>query len=144
VLALIAAVGELIPMVGPILSAIPAILVAATVSPELALAVAGIYAVLQLIEGSVLVPLVMRNAIGISPFLILVSLLVGGAAGGLIGALVAVPIAAAIEIVLSRFQARDTPVVQDAAAIEPSEEAEAKDGDEAVIMARAVGGDPRP
>ena len=105
---------------GPLLGAIPAILVAATISPELALVVAGIYAVLQLVEGSVLVPIVMRNTIGISPFLVLVSLLIGGAAGGLVGALIAVPIAAAVEIVLSRLQARETPVVQDPAGIEPS------------------------
>ncbi|HEX5149127.1 MAG TPA: AI-2E family transporter [Candidatus Limnocylindrales bacterium] len=143
ILGLIAAIAEAIPIIGPLLGAIPAILVAATISPELALVVAGVYAVLQLIEGSVLVPVVMRNAIGISPFLVLVSLLVGGAAGGLIGALIAVPVAAAIEIVLSRLQARETPVVQDASAIEPSEEAEATGGDSAAVVARAVGGDPR-
>ncbi len=117
-LGLIAAVAEAIPIVGPLLGAIPAILVAATVSPELALVVAGVYAVLQLIEGTILVPLVMRHAIGISPFLVLVSLLLGGAAGGLVGALIAVPMAASIEIVLARLQARDTPVAQDPAGIE--------------------------
>lgn len=117
-LGLIAAVAEAIPIVGPLIGAIPAILVAATISPELALTVAGVYAVLQFVEGSILVPQVMRNAIGISPFLILVSLLIGGAAGGLVGALIAVPIAAAFEIVLSRMQARETPVVQDSSSIE--------------------------
>ena len=76
-LGLIAALTEAIPIVGPLLGAIPAILVAATVSPELALVVALIYVVLQLIEGNVLVPLVMRNTIGISPLLVLFSLLVG-------------------------------------------------------------------
>ena len=55
-LGLIAALAEAIPIVGPLLGAIPAVLVAATVSPELALAVAGVYLVLQLIEGNVLVP----------------------------------------------------------------------------------------
>src|SRR5215212_3119270 len=59
-LALIAAFTEAIPIVGPLLGAIPAVLVAATVSPELAVVVAGVYIVIQLIEGSVLVPLVMR------------------------------------------------------------------------------------
>jgi predicted PurR-regulated permease PerM len=142
-LGLIAAIAEAIPIIGPLLGAIPAVLVAATISPELALAVAGIYAVLQLIEGSVLVPLVMRNAIGISPFLVMVSLLIGGAAGGLVGALVAVPIAAAIEIVLSRLQARETPVVQNPSAIEASEEAEAVAGEDATMVARAAAGDPR-
>ena len=138
-LGLIAAVAEAIPIIGPLLGAIPAILVAATVSPELALVVAGVYAVLQLVEGSVLVPLVMRHAIGISPFLVLVSLLVGGAAGGLIGALIAVPVAASIEIVLSRLQAREMPVAQDPAAIDTSEEPDDDAGEVATGLAR---GDP--
>lgn len=123
-LGVIAAITEAIPIVGPLLGAIPAILVAATVSPELALAVAGVYLVIQLIEGSVLVPLVMRNTVGISPLLVLLSLLIGAAVGGMVGAFLAVPIAAAVEIVLARLQARDTPVAQDPAAIgTPDEEA---------------------
>ena len=121
-LGLIAALTEAIPIVGPLLGAIPAVLVAATVSPELALVVALIYVVLQLIEGNVLVPIVMRNTIGISPLLVLFSLLVGAEVGGLLGAFLAVPIAASIEIVLSRLQAREKPVAQDPAAIETPDE----------------------
>ncbi len=117
-LALIAALTEAIPIVGPLLGAIPAILVAATVSPELALIVTAIYVVLQFVEGTVLVPMVMRNTIGISPLLVLVSLLIGSSAGGIVGAFLAVPIAAAFEIVGQRLQARDTPVAQDRAGID--------------------------
>ena len=117
-LGLIAAITEAIPIVGPLLGAIPAVLVASTVSPELALIVAGVYIVIQLIEGSVLVPLVMRNTIGISPLLVMLSLLIGAAAGGLLGALLAVPIVASAEIILSQLQAREKPVAQDPAAIE--------------------------
>ncbi len=117
-LGLIAAITEAIPIVGPLLGAIPAVLVASTVSPQLALIVAGVYVVIQLIEGSVLVPLVMRNTIGISPLLVMLSLLVGAAAGGLLGALLAVPIVASAEIILSQLQAREEPVAQDPAAIE--------------------------
>lgn len=125
-LALIAALTEAIPMVGPLLGAIPAVLVAATVSPELAVIVAIVYLVLQFLEGSVLVPMVMRNTVGISPLLVFVSLLVGGAVGGLLGAFLAVPIAASVEIVLSRLQARETRVAQDPASIESPDEAEAE------------------
>jgi predicted PurR-regulated permease PerM len=117
-LGLIAGVTEAIPIVGPLLGAIPAVLVAATVSPQLAVVVAIVYVVIQFIEGSVLVPLVMRNTIGISPLLVLLSLLIGAALGGLVGALIAVPIAASIEIVLSRLQAREQRVAQDPIAIE--------------------------
>lgn len=117
-LGLIAALSEAIPIVGPLIGAVPAILVAATVSPELAVVVAIIYIVLQVIEGAILVPLVMRHSVGISPLLILVSLLIGAAAGGVVGAFLAVPIAAAVEIILQRLQARDTPVAQDPGAVE--------------------------
>ena len=103
-LGLFAALAEAIPIVGPLIGAIPAVLVAATVSPQLALVVAGVYVVLQIIEGNVLVPLVMRNTIGISPFLVILSVLIGGAAGGFAGALLAVPIAAVGEILIEGFQ----------------------------------------
>jgi predicted PurR-regulated permease PerM len=123
-LALIAAITEAIPIIGPLLGAIPAVLVAATVSPELALIVAGIYVILQFIEGNVLVPIVMRHAVGISPLLVLTSLLIGAAAGGFIGALLAVPIAASVEIILQRLQAREEPVAQDPSSIETEEDTE--------------------
>jgi putative heme transporter len=85
--------------------------------------VALIYIGLQVIEGIVLVPIVMRNAVGLSPFLILVSVLVGAAAGGIVGALVAVPVAATLEIVIERFQERDTPVAIDPAASTETDDA---------------------
>ena len=109
-LGVIAGIAELIPIVGPALGAIPALLVAAvTGDVGLVAVVAGVYVVIQVLEGNVLVPLVMRNAIGVPPFLVIVSLLVGGAVAGLIGALLAVPVAAALVVVLERAQARETP-----------------------------------
>ena len=120
-LALIAALFEAIPMVGPILGAIPAALAALTVSPELFVAVAIAVIIIQLIENHVLVPVVMRNTIGLSPLIVMVSLLVGGAAGGWLGAIVAVPVAAAIEVILGRLQDREVPVAQDAARVETTE-----------------------
>jgi predicted PurR-regulated permease PerM len=123
-LGLIAAITEAIPLVGPLLGAIPAVIVAATISPQLAVLVAGVYLVLQLLEGNLLVPLVMRNTVGISPFIVILSLLVGGAAGGLLGALLAVPIAAAIEVAIEGLQSRETPVAQDPTPVsdEPDED----------------------
>jgi predicted PurR-regulated permease PerM len=121
-LGLVAALAEAIPIVGPLLGAIPAVLVAATVSPQLALEVAVVYVVLQIIEGNVLVPLVMRNTTGISPFLVILSVLIGGAAGGFVGALLAVPIAAAGEVLIEGLQAREVPVAQDPTVNESTED----------------------
>jgi predicted PurR-regulated permease PerM len=114
-LGVFAAFAEAIPIVGPALGAVPAILVAATVSPQLALIVIVVYVILQFLEGNVLVPMVMKNTIGLSPFIVIVSLLVGGAVGGVVGAFLAVPIAAAIEVILERLQAREVPVSQEPA-----------------------------
>jgi predicted PurR-regulated permease PerM len=127
-LALIAALCEGIPMVGPLLGAVPAALSALTVSPELCLAVLVVMGVIQFIENNILVPVVMRNSIGLSPLIVTVSLLVGGAAGGLLGAVVAVPVAAAIEVILGRLQDREVPVAQDLGGVEsvdlPNDETE--------------------
>ena len=117
-LALIAALTEVIPIVGPLIGAVPAVLMASTVSPETVVITLGIYVVLQLVEGNVLVPMIMRNSVGLSPFLVLVSLLIGGAVAGVLGAIVAVPIVAGLTVVLSRLQDRETPVPVDPAALE--------------------------
>jgi predicted PurR-regulated permease PerM len=122
-LALIAALTEVIPIVGPLIGAVPAVLVASTISPEAVILTMGVYFFLHLIEGNVLVPIVMRNTVGLSPFLVLVSLLIGGTVGGILGAVVAVPIVAGITVILGRLQDRETPVPIDPAAIEtPSED----------------------
>ena len=121
-LGLIAALAAAIPIVGPLLGAIPAVIVAATVSPELALAVAGVTLILMFIQGNVLVPIVMRNTVGISPFLVILSVLAGATVGGFAGALFAVPIAATAEILLEGFQAREVPIAQDPTASSEGEE----------------------
>jgi predicted PurR-regulated permease PerM len=120
-LGLISGITEAIPLVGPVLGAVPAVLMAATISPELALIVAGVYAVLQMIEGNVLVPIVMRHSVGISPFMVLLSLLVGAIVGGPAGAVLAVPVAAATELIVENLQARRKPVAQDPTVGEPDE-----------------------
>ncbi len=127
-LGLVAALAAVVPIVGPLLGAIPAVVVAATVSPQLALIVIVVFAVLQIIEGNVLVPIVMRNTVGISPFLVILSALIGAAAGGLIGALLAVPVAATAEILLEGLQAREVPVAQDPTTGADSDDSEAGAG----------------
>jgi predicted PurR-regulated permease PerM len=123
-LAVIAGLCEAIPIVGPLVAAIPALIIAASVSTQLMFEVALCYVIVQLIEGNVLVPLVMRNAIGLSPLMVLVSLLVGATAAGVPGAFVAVPVAAAVEAILERFQARKVAVSP-----EPPSEPSVKDED---------------
>ena len=103
VLALIAGIGEMIPMVGPLLSAIPAVLVALTVSPGLALGVAAFCLVVQLIENNVLVPKVMGQQVGLSAVTVIASLAIGTELLGFVGALLAVPTAAIIQVLFEEL-----------------------------------------
>jgi predicted PurR-regulated permease PerM len=98
VLALIAAIGELIPIVGPILSAIPAVAVAFTVSPTLALFVVLFYFGQQPLENHVLVPKVMSKQVGLGASLVIIALLVGGSLLGILGAILAIPTAAILQV----------------------------------------------
>jgi predicted PurR-regulated permease PerM len=99
VLALIAGVGELIPMVGPILSSIPAIAVAFTVSPMMGLWVAVFWILQQQFESHFLVPKVMSTRVGVSAATVIIALMVGGSLLGVLGALLAVPTAAILLVV---------------------------------------------
>jgi len=103
VLALIAAVGELIPIVGPLLSAIPAIAVAASVSPTLALGVAVFYIAQQQFENHVLVPKVMERQVGVSAAGVVIALLLGGSLMGIVGAILAVPTAAIVYVIFEEI-----------------------------------------
>ena len=108
VLALISGIGELIPVVGPVLSAIPAIAVAATVSINKVLLVIVFFVVQQQFENHVLVPKVMQRQVGVSPVTVIVALLIGGKLLGIVGAILAVPTAAILQVVFSEmFAATD-------------------------------------
>lgn len=101
-LAVFAGVLEIVPTVGPILSAVPAILVAFAHSPVLALSVLALYVIVQQIENNILVPLVMKKSVGLSPVLTILALMIGGRFGGIAGAILAVPILLTIqEIIVS-------------------------------------------
>jgi predicted PurR-regulated permease PerM len=111
ILGLIAALAEAIPLIGPALGAVPALMVAAiTGRMEVVILVAVVYVVIQVVEGNVLVPLVMRNTIGVPPFMVFASILVGTAIAGVPGALISVPLVAALLVIVERLQARSETV----------------------------------
>jgi predicted PurR-regulated permease PerM len=103
VLALIAAIGEMIPIVGPILSAVPAIAVALSVNPPLALGVIVFFFAQQQLENHILVPRIMQRQVGISAVFVIVALLIGGSLLGVIGAVLAVPTAAILQVVFEEL-----------------------------------------
>lgn len=98
-----AGVTELIPFVGPFLGGGLAVLVALTDSWQKALVVLGFVFILQQLEGNVVVPRVMRNAVGLTPLSVILALLVGSALLGLVGAILAIPVAAAVQVLVSEL-----------------------------------------
>jgi len=106
VLALIAGFGEMIPVVGPILSAIPAIAVALTVSPLTALFVGIFFLVQQQVENHLLVPKIMERQVGVSAGVVIMALLIGGSLLGIVGAILAVPTAAILQVIFQEAMAQ--------------------------------------
>jgi predicted PurR-regulated permease PerM len=103
VLALVAGVLEAVPMIGPLLGAIPAALVGLSIAPGKLVWVIVATVVIQQVEGSLLVPRVMRKAVGVNPFVSLLALFAFGSLFGIAGALMAIPVAAIIQLLLNRF-----------------------------------------
>lgn len=94
-LAVSAGVLELLPIIGPIIAAVPAVLLALTAGPQAALAALALYFLVQQVENSVLVPKIQGDAIELHPSAVMFALVVGGAIAGLIGAILALPVTAA-------------------------------------------------
>lgn len=99
-LSIIAGVLEILPNIGPIVSAIPAILVALTVSPVMALGVAALYFVIQQLENSLIAPKVMQKAAGVNPLVTIISLAIGFQIAGAVGAILAVPVVIVLRVLL--------------------------------------------
>jgi len=107
VLGLVAAVGEMIPVVGPILAAVPAVLLGWTVSPQTALMVLAYSWGQQFVENNLLVPRIMERQVGVSPVTIMVALLVGSSLLGFVGAILAVPSAAIVQVLVEEYLAHE-------------------------------------
>lgn len=103
VLALVAGILEAVPMVGPLLGAIPAAVIALSIAPSKLIWVIVATIIIQQVENSLLVPRVMRKAVGVNPFVSLLSIFALSSLFGIAGALMAIPIAAIIQLLLDRF-----------------------------------------
>lgn len=102
-LSIIAGVMEVIPVIGPIISAIPAIFIALTISPILSIGVAVMYLIIQQMENHLIVPQVMKRAVGLNPLIVILTIAVGGRLLGIAGALLAVPIAVVLQIIAAEI-----------------------------------------
>lgn len=100
VLGIIAGAFNIIPYLGPILGAIPAIVIVLVNSPWKALAVTALFLAIQQIEGAIISPRIMSNQVGLNPLSVIFAILAGGELGGLFGMILAVPIVGIIKVIL--------------------------------------------
>jgi predicted PurR-regulated permease PerM len=99
--ALIGGLLEIVPYLGPIISAAVATIVGFLVSPLTGILVLAAYIIIQQIENHIIVPQVMKKAVGLNPVAVILALLIGAQLGGALGAILAIPIAAVVSVFTS-------------------------------------------
>ncbi len=102
ILAIFAGLMEAVPMVGPLIGAIPAFIIAFSISPTMAIWVVVATVIIQQLENNLLVPRVMSRTLGVRPLVTLLALIAFSSLFGVIGALIALPLAAIIQLLLER------------------------------------------
>ncbi len=100
ILAIIAGLLEFIPTIGPFIAGVISALIALTISPWKALFVVILFLAVQMLENTFLVPKIMQKAVGISPVVIILSLLIGAKIFGIVGAVLSIPLAASLSVVV--------------------------------------------
>lgn len=102
-LAVLAGLLEVIPNLGPIISAIPAVIIGMSISYFTGFSVLALYIIVQQLENSLIVPMIMKRAVGLNPILTLIALLVGGRIGGVLGVLLAIPLLLFVETIVGEM-----------------------------------------
>lgn len=106
-LGLLSAILEFVPFLGPIIASVPAILLAFALSPEAALWTAGLYLLIQQIEGNVIEPMVQQRAVSLPPALLIFALVSGGLLFGMAGILLAAPLTVVMFVMVKRLYVRE-------------------------------------
>lgn len=103
-LAVLAATLELIPLFGPKIAAVPAILIGFLESVPLGFMVLGLYVIIDQFESHLIYPLVVRKVVGISPIIVILALIIGGKLAGFLGIILAIPVATSLLEMLYDFE----------------------------------------
>jgi predicted PurR-regulated permease PerM len=115
-LSITAGILELVPIIGPIIAAVPAVLLAATAGVEAVVAALVLYTLVQQVENNLLVPKIQGDAVELHPAAVIFAIIIGGALAGLLGAILALPITAAIRDVVRYLFRRLSPESSEAVA----------------------------
>lgn len=106
-LAILAGILEMVPTIGPIVSALPALVLAYNISPVLTGVVGAAYFLIQQLENHYLVPQVMKKAVGLNPLVVILSVAAGSQLLGIAGALLAVPFSVAVQVIVQEIAKAD-------------------------------------
>lgn len=106
-LAILAGLLELVPNIGPTIATVPAVLVGLTISPLTALAALAWSFLVQQLENNLIVPKIMKEAVGINPLVTIFSLIIGFKLGGIMGGILAIPVYLTIEVVLTSIYTQE-------------------------------------
>ena len=102
-LAILAGLLEIIPILGPIVSAVPAIIIGFGISPFIGLAVTALSFLVHQLEGYVLVPKIMEKSVGVSPLLVLISIAIGAKLLGIMGVIISVPFVITLQVLIKDY-----------------------------------------
>jgi len=102
-LAVLAGLLEVVPNIGPVISAIPAVIIGFSQNYFAGFSTIALYVIVQQLENSLIVPMVMKRAVGLNPIMTLVALLLGGHIGGILGVLLAIPILLFVETIIREY-----------------------------------------
>ena len=102
-LALFAGITEIIPYIGPVLGAVPAVIIAFTQGPIKGLFVVIVYVLIQQLENNFIVPKVMKKSVGLNPIIVIIVIMIGIKIAGIAGALLAVPFTAIIQVIANEL-----------------------------------------
>jgi predicted PurR-regulated permease PerM len=105
-IAILAAVFELVPFLGPILSGSVAVVAALLTSTTLALYTLIFFLIAQQFESNILVPILSRRSVGLHPVIVIVALLIGAEVGGILGIIISVPMAAIFQEVIQDWSTK--------------------------------------
>ncbi|MBP7859904.1 AI-2E family transporter, partial [Patescibacteria group bacterium] len=102
-LALIAGILEIVPMIGPTIALVPALIVGFSTSPVHGFGILGLYIVIQQLENNLIVPKIMQKSVGFNPLVTLIAIILGGSLFGVLGSLLAVPATLVITIIARNY-----------------------------------------
>ena len=106
-LAVLTGIFEIVPILGPIISAIPAVLIGFGISPLTGFGAAAVAFLVNQLENYVLVPKIMQKSTGVSPLLVLVSVAVGAKLAGIMGVIIAVPFVITLQVILREYLSKE-------------------------------------